>query len=186
MASPLKNVLLLGVSTLSLNNTEKLHTNPCHQGAGTLGPSIISALLKAGTFKVTVLSRPTSKSTFPSGVTKLTSDFTSESLLSSFKSQDVVIDLIAQASVDSRKQFVDAAVSAGVKRFIPSEFSGNMSNPTNVKIVSLFADRVAVREYLKENAATNPGFSYTTVSTGPFYDWVRNFHEPTHYHLNIP
>jgi len=153
MTTPLKNVLLIG-------------------GAGTLGPSIISALLKAGTFKVTVLSRPTSKSTFQSGVTKLTSDFTSESLLSSFKSQDVVIDLIAQATVDSRKQFVDAAVSAGVKRFIASEFSGNMDNPTNVKIVSIFATRVAVREYLKEKVAANPGFSYTTVSTGPFYDWA--------------
>lgn len=153
MASSLKNVLLLG-------------------GAGTLGPSIISALFKAGTFNVSVLSRPTSKSTFPPGVTKLTSDFTSESLLSSFKGQDVVIDLIAQAAVDSRKQFVDAAVSAGVKRFIPSEFSGNMDNSTNIKIISIFADRVAVREYLKGKAAANPGFSYTTVSSGPFYDWA--------------
>jgi hypothetical protein len=164
-------------------NAQKLGTNPYHQGAGTLGPSIISALLKASTFKVTVLSRPTSKSTFQSGVTKLTSDFTSDSLLSSFKGQDVVIDLVAQATVDSRKQFVDAAVSAGVKRFIPSEFSGNMDNPTNVKIVSIFADRVAVREYLKEKTAANPGFSYTTVSNGPFYDWVKNSSTFSHYLL---
>jgi hypothetical protein len=57
---------------------------------------------------------------------------------------------------------------------MPSEFSGNMDNPTNVKTVSIFADRVAVREYLKEKTAANPEFSYTTVSNGPFYDWVRN------------
>jgi len=50
-----------------------------------------------------------------------------------------------------------------------------MDNPTNVKTVSIFADRVAAREYLKEKTAANPGFSYTTVSNGPFYDWVRNY-----------
>jgi len=148
----LKNVLLLG-------------------GAGTLGPPLTSALLKAGGFKISVLSRPTSKSTFPSGVKKLTSDFTPTSLAESFKGQDAVIDLIAQASVDERKKIVDAAVSAGVKRFIPSEFSGNMENKTNVAIFSLFATRVATAEYAKEKAASNPSFTYTILSTGPFYDW---------------
>lgn len=42
-----------------------------------------------------------------------------------------------------------------------------------MSIISLFADRVAVRDYAKEKAAANPSFSYTTVSNGPFYDWVR-------------
>jgi len=148
----LKNVLLLG-------------------GAGTLGPPLTSALLKAGNFKISVLSRPTSKSTFPSGVKKITSDFTPTSLAESFKGQDAVIDLIAQASVDERKKIIDAAVSAGVKRFIPSEFSGNMENKTNVAIFSLFATRVATADYAKEKAASNPSFTYTILSTGPFYDW---------------
>jgi hypothetical protein len=59
-----------------------------------------------------------------------------------------------------------------VKRFIPSEFSGNMENKTNVATISMFADRVTVADYAKEKAAANPTFSYTILSTGPFYDWV--------------
>jgi len=155
MASKLKNVLLLG-------------------GAGTLGPSIIDVLLKAGTFNVSVLSRPTSKSKFAPGVNKLTSDFTPTSLVEAFKGQDAVIDLIAQNSVEGRKSYIDAAIAAGVKRFIPSEFSGNMENETNVATISFFSDRITVADYAKEKAASNPTFSYTIVSTGPFYDWCIN------------
>jgi len=152
MSSPLKNVLLLG-------------------GAGTLGPPIINVLLKAKIFNVSVLSRPTSKSEFPTQVKKLTSDYSPASLLESFKGQDAVVDLIAQASLEDRKKFIDTAVSAGVKRFIASEFSGNMENATNVTIFPLFAARVATVDYAKEKAASNPGFSYSVVSNGPFYDW---------------
>lgn len=74
--------------------------------------------------------------------------------------------------MEERKKIIDAAVTAGVKRFIPSEFSGNMENKENITIISIFADRVAVGEYLKEKAASNPDFSYSIVSNGPFYDWV--------------
>lgn len=47
-----------------------------------------------------------------------------------------------------------------------------MDNEDNVSIISLFADRVAVRDYAKEKATANPAFSYTTLSNGPFYDLV--------------
>ncbi|KAH7116451.1 hypothetical protein EDB81DRAFT_733996, partial [Dactylonectria macrodidyma] len=153
MATALRNVLLLG-------------------GAGTLGPSIIKALLAEGTFKVSVLSRPDSKSTFPPDIKRLTSDFTQSSLVESFKGQDAVVDLLAQSSLDDRKKLIDAAAEAGVKRFIPSEFSGNMENKVNVSILPMFAERVAVREYAKAKADASPDFSFTTVSNGPFYDWA--------------
>jgi nucleoside-diphosphate-sugar epimerase len=125
-----------------------------------------------GTFNISVLSRPTSKSTFPYDVKLLTSDFTRTSLVESFKGQDAVIDLVAQSSLEDRKKVIDAAVEAGVKRFIPSEFSGNMDNKANVSIISMFADEVSVRDYAKDRVAANPNFSYTTVSNGPFYDWA--------------
>lgn len=140
------------------------------QGSGTLGPSIIKSL--NGAFNISVLSRPDSKSTFPAGVKKITCDFSRASLVESFKGQDAVIDLIAQNSLDERKKVINAAVDAGVQRFIPSEFSGNMENKNNVSVVPLFAERVAVRDYINGKAAANPNFSYTTLSNGPFYDWV--------------
>jgi len=49
-----------------------------------------------------------------------------------------------------------------------------MENKTNVATLSLFADRVTVADYAKEKAAANPTFSYTILSTGPFYDWCIN------------
>ncbi|KAH7118692.1 isoflavone reductase family protein [Dactylonectria estremocensis] len=153
MAASLKNVLLLG-------------------GAGTLGSPIIKALVANGTFTISVLSRPDSKSTFPTGLKRLTSDFTKPSLVESFKGQDAVVDLVAQASLDDCKRFIDAALEAGVKRFILSEFSGNMGNEANVSIAPLFSHRVAVREYARAKADAVPDFSFTTVSNGPFYDWA--------------
>lgn len=83
-----------------------------------------------------------------------------------------MVDLLARVSVDVHKSFIDAAIDAGVKRFIPSEFSGNMNNEHNVAIITLFADRITIRDYLKLKSTDNAWFSYTTVSTGPFYDWV--------------
>ncbi|KAF7553248.1 hypothetical protein G7Z17_g3750 [Cylindrodendrum hubeiense] len=153
MAAALRNVLLLG-------------------GAGTVGPSIIKALLAKGTFKVSVLSRPDSRSTFPPDVARLTSDFTASSLAKAFTGQDAIVDLLAQSSLDDRKKFIDTAAEAGAKRFILSEYSGNMENKANVSILPLFAERVAVREYAKEKSDANPKFSFTALSNVPFYDWT--------------
>ena len=69
---------------------------------------------------------------------------------------------------------IDAAVSAGVKRFIPSEFG---SNTLNTKVVELFSPaldmKVDVLKYLKEQEGR--GLSWTGIATGPFFDWVSLF-----------
>jgi putative NADH-flavin reductase len=141
-----------------------------------LGPSILKALLEDG-FNVSVLKRQSSTSTVPSGVKVVKSDFTTSSLIDVLEGQDAVIDIIAQSSVEDRQKIIDAAISAGVKRFIPSEFSSNMENEANVALLpSIYGARVAVREYLKKQAVAHTGFTWTTLSTGPFFDWVCSFY----------
>jgi hypothetical protein len=82
------------------------------------------------------------------------------------------VDLIPPPySNADRKVIIDAAVAAGVKRLIPSEFSGNMRNEKNLALLPIYQERVEIREYCKAKTAENPNFSYSVISNGPFYDW---------------
>lgn len=63
-------------------------------------------------------------------------------------------------------------MAAGVKRFIPSEFGINTRKVQGTTIGKILAGKVAVVDYLAEKARENPGFSWTGLSTGLFFDWV--------------
>jgi hypothetical protein len=66
---------------------------------------------------------------------------------------------------------IDAAVAAGVRRFLPSEFGNDTEQPA-VRALPVFKPKVAVQEYLKGKAGTgSAGLTYTLVATGPFLDW---------------
>ena len=69
----------------------------------------------------------------------------------------------------SQKKYIDAAIAAGVKRFIPSEFGSDISDPEIVKLVPIFQPKVEATEYLKSKESET--FSWTSVTTGPFFDW---------------
>lgn len=102
----------------------------------------------------------------------LRSDFSYTSLLQSLRGQQFVVDVVASIPVPDRKILIDAIVDAGVERLIPGEFSSNMENPSMIALWSMHGDRVAIRRYLQEKSSQNASFSWTTVTVGPFYDWV--------------
>ncbi|QDS69701.1 hypothetical protein FKW77_009772 [Venturia effusa] len=145
----IKNVVLIGAS-------------------GNLGPSILSPFLKSS-FKVTVLSRETSKSTFPTEATVVKIDYSPTSLATVFKGQDAVISIVGSEGFADQAKIIDAAVAAGVKRFIPSEFGSDTANEGVRAIVPIFNSKRKVVDYLhsKESAT----FSWTALITGPFFDW---------------
>jgi nucleoside-diphosphate-sugar epimerase len=108
MSTTIKNVLIAGAT-------------------GSVGLPILEALLAEPSFTVTILSRASSKAAFPPiiPVIRVSDDYTVAELTSAFKSQDAVIIALTTSSVtaDGRDglaiRLIDAAVAAGVKRFIP-------------------------------------------------------------------
>ncbi|KAL7811656.1 NAD(P)-binding protein [Trichoderma gracile] len=153
MATVLKNIALVGAS-------------------GNVGKVLLPALLAANKFTITVLRRhASSPSTFPSGVRVVEVDFSSiDSLTAALAGQDAVVSTIGSAALkDEQKTLIDAAVAAGVKRFLPSEFGCDLTNELAAKL-PVFAPKVEVARYLEDKAKTTP-LTYTLVYSGPFFDW---------------
>lgn len=136
---------------------------------GNLGPSILDAFLKESSFHTTVLSRQGSKSTFPSGVKVIHADYDSNtSLKDAFHGQDAVISLVGGTALGDQNKLVDAAIAAGVKRFIPSEYGSNTPDKRTRDIVPVFEAKISTVNYLKSKESA---ISWTSIITGPFFDW---------------
>lgn len=137
-----------------------------------MGKLILDAFVSESQFNVTVLSRSSSSATFPAGFTIRESDFSDQDLVSAFKGQDAVISVVGLGGFTDQKKFIDAAVSAGVKRFIPSEFSANTLSPAVLQLLPVFEQKKEVLEYLKTKEAS--GLTWTAIWTAIFGDLVRN------------
>ncbi|KAJ5188321.1 hypothetical protein N7491_004645 [Penicillium cf. griseofulvum] len=94
-----------------------------------------------------------------------------ESLTAALAGNDVVVNTLGVGAIprDIHLRLVDAAVAAGVKRFLPSEYGSNTTHPAIAKL-PVFGDKIAVQEHLK-NVSQQSGLSYTILINGPFLDW---------------
>lgn len=86
--------------------------------------------------------------------------------------QDVVISTLGDTAgaVAAQEVLILAAIAAGVRRFVPSEFGSDTENE-RVRSMPFFADKLKHRELLENAAAINPHFTYSIFVTGPFLDW---------------
>lgn len=66
-------------------------------------------------------------------------------------------------------KLIDAAIEAGVQRFIPSEF-GSDSGHEKLATMVFHKPKNDVRNYLQEKASEGK-ITWSSVSTGPFFDW---------------
>ncbi|EIN03739.1 NAD(P)-binding protein [Punctularia strigosozonata HHB-11173 SS5] len=135
---------------------------------GNIGLPVVQQLV-AAKFDVVVLSRSDNPSGLPAGVTVRKVDYDSVELTAALQGVDAVVSAVASAALAGQTKIIDAAVAAGVKRFLPSEFGNDLQHPA-VRAVPAFAPKVAVQEYLKKVVAESD-LTYTIVSTGPFLDW---------------
>jgi hypothetical protein len=120
---------------------------------------------------VTVLVRAFSKSDLPSSVRTVTVDYNSgESLTAVLRGQDIVVSTVGTPGLQGQILMIDAAVAAGVKRFLPSEFGSDLDNP-KTKQLPVFGHKVAVQKYIEQKAKANPDFTYNLVRNGGFLDW---------------
>ncbi|KFX96163.1 hypothetical protein O988_05451 [Pseudogymnoascus sp. VKM F-3808] len=150
MASPLKNIAIIGAS-------------------GSIGKIVFDGLIESSKFNITVISRKESEATFPSGVTVVKSDLSDEGLIEAFKGQDAVISTVGATGFGDQKKFVDASIRAGVKRFIPSEFSASSQDKAVVGLLPLFGQKAEIVEYLRSKEST--GLTWTGVAASCLFDW---------------
>lgn len=149
--SSLRNIALVGAS-------------------GSLGSAILKKLHATNTFNIKVLRRNGSSATFPESVNVVDVDFDSvESLTAALKGQDAVVSAVGTMQIAGQTLIVDAAIAAGVKRFLPSEFGSDLDNPSTRKL-PVYTHKVQVQDYIIEKSKSND-LSYTFVYNGAFLDW---------------
>ncbi|KAI5805133.1 hypothetical protein EDC01DRAFT_715868 [Geopyxis carbonaria] len=139
---------------------------------GNLGPHILKNLKDASDITVRVLARPTSSilKNPPEGITIITADFNSNnSLVKALTGVDAVIFSTGMGGFLAQRAFLDAAIEAGVKRFIPSEFGSDLENPKAASM-AVYSEKVQVRKEIKERAARGD-ITWSAISNGPFLDW---------------
>lgn len=163
MTSSIKNIIVAGAT-------------------GSVGAPILKALIEEASFNVTILSRASSSATFPNGipVKKVSDDFTVAELTEAFKGQDAVVSAISTLPVITGDgndglafRLIDAAVSAGIKRFIPSEYGANNLDPRARSTVPVYDRKGAMLEYLIEKAKQS-SLTWTSISCGSWLDWALN------------
>ena len=137
---------------------------------GVVGTHILPALLADSTFNVSILSRVNSSAKFPSNAKVIKVDYSnSAALTKALVGQDVVISTTGGETLasDFSLTLIQAAINAGVKWFIPSEFGGDHGDPFAATIPTI-SGKLAVNEFLKKN---QPAIAHTFISTGVFLDW---------------
>ena len=174
----IKNVVVAGVSLLFHAHYRKPTTRPLTKplkATGNIGTAIVKALLNSDQFKVTALTRSdsTAKATLPDNVDLVTVDYSNRStLVDALKGQDAVISALNHTALAHQRALLDASVSAGVQRFILSEYGSDTLNPKAAPL-PLFAHKKKEQQYAEELAAQGK-ISYAIVMNGPFLDWGLN------------
>ncbi|KAJ9660206.1 hypothetical protein H2198_002712 [Neophaeococcomyces mojaviensis] len=155
-------------------------TNVVLVGAnGRLGPSILQALLDVPEFKVSVLVRASSKSTYPSSVNVLRTDdnLSPDQLVRAFQGHDAVVISFAGTQKDTSIRIADAAFETStVKHIIPADFgSCDSSDPRSLDLVPLYVNKKDVRDHLvklsKQKRPDGTSLSWTSLITGHFFDY---------------
>ncbi|EHK26740.1 uncharacterized protein TRIVIDRAFT_137438, partial [Trichoderma virens Gv29-8] len=149
MSQMLKNVMLVGAG-------------------GNLGTHVLQSLIEAK-FNVSVMSRASSKAAFPENVRVYKTDYSESSLISALEGHDAVVSTIGGSGLKEQQKIIDAAIIAGVKRFIPSEYGIDICHPKALEIVPFFNQKEQINTYLKSKESQ--GITWTSIATGPFLDW---------------
>ncbi|KAA8648397.1 aromatic alcohol reductase [Aspergillus tanneri] len=139
--------------------------------SGDLGSHVFHALMQSELFNVTVLTRQSSQAQFPASINVIRVDYTSvPDLTTALTGQDAVVSVLTTSATETQLPLIEAAVAAGVRRFLPSEFCANISN-LKVAGLPVYHSKLAIHDVIKQQARGNSHFTYTLIRNGPFLDW---------------
>lgn len=98
------------------------------------------------------------------------------SLETALRGQDALVSAIAFEAIQEQENLVEAAVNAGVRRMVPSEYGNDTLNP-KLATVPIYQPKIAIRERCERRAAEKPSFSWTTIQNASFLgpDWTLDF-----------
>lgn len=98
-----------------------------------------------------------------------------ESLTQALTGQDAVVSTVGTDGLLGQTLLIDAAIRAGVKRFLPSEFGSDLDNP-KAAVLPVFGYKVTVLKHLRAaiEAQSGEGMTYTNIRTSIFLDWGMN------------
>ncbi|KAF8859284.1 NmrA-like family protein [Acephala macrosclerotiorum] len=155
--SSIKNVLVVGAK-------------------GNIGPVVVQHLLAAN-FTVSLLTRDSStRITFPN-IKVFQTDYSEASLAEAFKGQDAVVSTISVLGKMVQTKLIDAAVTNGVKRFVPSDYAYKSYDMSEIeRLVPVLHQRLkpnkVILDYLEGKAAHTPNFTWTAIGGGALFDWT--------------
>ncbi|KAM3454112.1 hypothetical protein NHJ6243_008974 [Beauveria neobassiana] len=135
---------------------------------GNLGQAVLPSIIKAS-FEVTVITREESTSAFPPNVKVVKTEYTEDRLAKALHGQDAVLCFINSGALHVESLIVEAAASAGVKWFIPSEFGHNTMDRRVLEALPLLQGKAKVASQLR--AKEHQGMQWTGIVTGLFFDW---------------
>lgn len=125
--------------------------------------------MTCGRFNLTILTR-NATGTLPVGVTAKVVDFSSvTALAAALQGQDAVIDATSSPDPGVSMRLIDAAVTAGVYRYIAPEFSNDPKNEKQ-RALPVFGGKKQIYEYLQK-VASEDRITWTAISNGAFLDW---------------
>ncbi|KAM0248670.1 hypothetical protein ACHAQJ_009377 [Trichoderma viride] len=134
---------------------------------GNLGSKILRALNDAG-FSVTAIQRQGSTNVAAGAVKSIKVDLSSEKeLASAFNGIDVVVSAVPNPQLETEQIVIQAAIAAGVKRIVPSEYSSNLETDA-AKSLPIVAEKIKTRRYIEEVAASDK-IEWTSVNNGAFF-----------------
>ncbi|VUC26667.1 unnamed protein product [Clonostachys rosea] len=140
-------------------------------GTGDLGSKIVEQLVASGLFEVTVVTRGGKGAQIPAAVKIITADYESvDNLAEALRGFDAVVSAVAGHLSDFQLRLLDAAIIAGVKRFIPSEFGSDTRVP-KVKESPLTAGKIKVDAAIQEKVSKGL-IEYTSILGGVWIDWM--------------
>ncbi|KAJ5544758.1 hypothetical protein N7535_006856 [Penicillium sp. DV-2018c] len=142
---------------------------------GHLGPHLVSAFDTDPHFQLSILSRASSDhSHFPSHIPVYSVgdnyNASEPELVEIFRGQDAIISSIAAHAVLQQKTIINAALKAGVKYFVPSEFGHDTRNEQAARLLPPFlvTQKRQIVEYLQSKELD--GLKWMAFVTGPFFE----------------
>jgi len=91
-------------------------------------------------------------------------------LTAALKGIDGLVSTVAAGAIANQNVLIDAAIAAGVKRFIPSDYSSCTSSP-KVKDLPVYAPIFKIQQYLQEKSSAGE-LTWTVLACGAFLGFL--------------